>query len=111
MVQCRAFLEKAFGARSAVDRNGDKAFTATEITRMVNANRESLLGSLVSLVEWQLLLLLAADTEVVEDDKAVPALSVARIKSFYDGTLFTRWPGTAQSVRLAQSPQGSQQGC
>ncbi|MBK7473237.1 MAG: hypothetical protein IPI73_24030 [Betaproteobacteria bacterium] len=81
-------FEKAFGARSTVDRNGDKAFTATEITRMVNVNRESLLGSLVSLAEWQLLLLLAADTEVVEDDKAVPALSVARIKSFYDGTLF-----------------------
>ncbi|MBK8741802.1 MAG: hypothetical protein IPM02_20830 [Betaproteobacteria bacterium] len=81
-------FEKAFGARSTVDRNGDKAFTATEITRMVNVNRESLLGSLVSLAEWQLLLLLAADTEVVEDDKAVPALSVARIRSFYDGTLF-----------------------
>lgn len=79
---------KAFGARSTVDRNGDKAFTATEITRMVNTNRESLLGALVSLAEWQLLLLLAADTEALEDDKAVPALSVARIKSFYDGTLF-----------------------
>jgi hypothetical protein len=35
-----------------------------------------------------MLLILAADTEAVEDDKAVPALSVARIKSFYDGTLF-----------------------
>jgi len=44
--------------------------------------------SLVSLAEWQMLLILAADTEAVEDDKAVPALSVARIKSFYDGTLF-----------------------
>ena len=81
-------FEKTFGARSTVDRNGDKAFTATEITRMVNTNRESLLGSLVSLAEWQLLLMLAADTEALEDDKAVPALSVARIKSFYDGTLF-----------------------
>ena len=81
-------FEKVFGAHSAVDRNGDKAFTATEITRMVNANRETLLGALVSLAEWQLLLLLAADTEVVEGDKPVPALSVARIKSFFDGTLF-----------------------
>lgn len=81
-------FEKVFGARSMVDRNGDKAFTATEITRMVIANRESLLGLLVSLAEWQVLLILAADTEAVEGDKAVPALSVARIKSFYDGTLF-----------------------
>jgi len=81
-------FEKVFGAHSAVDRNGDKAFTATEITRMVNANRETLLGALVSLAEWQLLLLLAADTEAVEGDKPVPALSVARIKSFFDGTLF-----------------------
>jgi len=81
-------FEKAFGVRSSVDRNGDKAFTATEITRMVTANRETLLGFLVSMVEWQLLLVLAADTEAVEGDKSVPALSAARIKSFYDGTLF-----------------------
>jgi len=83
-----ARFERAFGARSSVDRNGDKAFSATEITRMVSANRETLLGFLVSLAEWQLLLILAADTEAVEGDKSVPALSVARIKAFYDGTLF-----------------------
>ena len=81
-------FESVFGARSTVDRNGDKAFTATEITGMVTANRETLLGFLVSLAEWQLLLLLAADTEAVEGGKMVPALSVARVKSFYDGTLF-----------------------
>ena len=81
-------FEKVFGAHSTVDRNGDQAVTATEITRMVNANRETLPGFLASLAEWQLLLLLAADTDAVEDGKAVPALSVARIKSFYDGTLF-----------------------
>lgn len=83
-------FEKVFGAHSAVDRNGDGVFTAAEITRMVNANRETLLGALVSLAEWQLLLLLAADTEAVDGDKPVPALSVARIKSFFDGTLFYR---------------------
>ena len=81
-------FEKMFGACSTVDRNGDKVFTATEITRMVNANRETLLGSLVSLVEWQTLLAVAADTNAIENGKAVPALSVARVKSFYDGTLF-----------------------
>jgi len=81
-------FEKMFGACSTVDRNGDKVFTATEITRMVNANRETLLGSLVSLVEWQTLLAVAADTKAIENGKAVPALSVARVKSFYDGTLF-----------------------
>jgi hypothetical protein len=77
-----------FGACSTVDRNGDQAVTATEITRMVNANRETFVGFLASLAEWHLLLLLAADTDAVEDGKSVPALSVARIKSFYDGTLF-----------------------
>jgi peroxygenase len=81
-------FEKVFGAHSAGDRNGDKAITAAEITSMVNANRETLLGALASLAEWQLLLVLAADTEAVEGDKPVPALSVARIKSFFDGTLF-----------------------
>jgi len=81
---------KMFGACSTVDRNGDKVFTATEITRMVNANRETLLGSLVSLVEWQTLLAVAADTKAVERGRAVPALSVARVKAFYDGTLFYR---------------------
>lgn len=83
-------FEKVFGACSTVDRNGDKAFTAAELTKMVNANRETILGSLVSLVEWQTLLALAADTKAVERGKTVPALSVARVKSFYDGTLFYR---------------------
>ncbi|MEP7181425.1 MAG: caleosin family protein [Betaproteobacteria bacterium] len=81
-------FEKVFGARSTVDRNDDRAFTATELTQMINANRETLLGSLVSTAEWRVLLALAADTKAVEADKTVPALSVARIKSFYDGTLF-----------------------
>ena len=83
-------FEKVFGACSTVDRNGDKAFTATELTRMIATNRETLLGSLVSTVEWQVLLALAADTKAVERGRSVPALSVARLKSFYDGTLFYR---------------------
>ena len=81
-------FEKVFGACSTVDRNGDTVFTATELTKMINANRETLLGSLVSTVEWLVLLALAADTRAVERGKRVPALSVARMKSFYDGTLF-----------------------
>ncbi|HEX4944471.1 MAG TPA: caleosin family protein [Usitatibacteraceae bacterium] len=81
-------FDKVFGACSTVDRNGDKAFTATELTRMIAANRKTLLGSLVSTIEWQVLLALAADTKAVERGKTVPALSVARMKSFYDGTLF-----------------------
>jgi Caleosin related protein len=81
-------FEKVFGACSTVDRNGDKVFTATELAKMINANRETLFGSLVSTVEWQVLLALAADTRVVERGKSVPALSVARMRSFYDGTLF-----------------------
>ena len=81
-------FEKTFGARSIVDRNGDKAFTATELTRMISANRESLSGYVAAIAEWLLLLALAADTKVVEGGRTVPALSVARIKSFYDGTLF-----------------------
>ena len=83
-------FEKVFGACSTVDRNGDKAFTASELTKMIIANRETLLGSLVSTVEWQVLLALAADTKAVEHGKTVRALSIARIRSFYDGTLFYR---------------------
>jgi peroxygenase len=79
---------KVFGAHATVDADGNPAVTAAEITRMVNANRETLVGFVASLAEWQLLLLLAADTEVVEDGGPVAALSVARIKAFYDGTLF-----------------------
>jgi hypothetical protein len=81
-------FEKVFGARSTVDRNGDKAFTATELTRMINANRETLAGYVAATAEWRLLLALAADTKAVEGGKKVPAMSVARMKSFYDGTLF-----------------------
>jgi hypothetical protein len=40
-----------------------------------------------AMIEWQVLLTLAADTKVDERGRTVPALSVARIKSFYDGTL------------------------
>jgi hypothetical protein len=83
-------FEKAFGARSTVDRNGDKAFTATELTRMIDANWESFTGYLAAMAEWRLLLVLAADTNVVEGGEKVPALSAARMKSFYDGTLFYR---------------------
>jgi len=83
-------FEKAFGARSTVDRNGDKAFTAAELTRMVRENSKTLAGYVAATAEWQLLLVLGADTVVVEGGKTVPALSVARMKSFYDGTLFYR---------------------
>ena len=83
-------FEKVFGARSTVDRNGDKAFTATELTGMINTNRESFAGYVAAMAEWRLLLALAADTSVVEGGETVPALSAARMKSFYDGTLFYR---------------------
>jgi len=81
-------FEKAFGARSTVDRNGDKVFSAAELTRMVLANGQTLVGYVAAVAEWQVLLALAADTTSCEDGKRVPALSVARLKSFYDGTLF-----------------------
>ena len=83
-------FEKVFGARSTVDRNGDKAFTATELTRMINVNRKSFAGYAAAMAEWRLLLALAADTEISEGGETVPALSAARMKSFYDGTLFYR---------------------
>jgi peroxygenase len=83
-------FEQVFGARSTRDRNGKKAFTAIELTRMINANRETLAGYLTAMAEWQLLLLLAADTKAIVAGIPMPALSVARIKSFYDGTLFYR---------------------
>jgi len=83
-------FEKVFKARSTRDRNGKEAFTAIELTRMVNANRETLAGYAAAMAEWQLLLVLAADTKAIVAGLAVPALSVKRIKSFYDGTLFYR---------------------
>lgn len=99
-------FEKMFGTYSTADRNGDKAVTAAGITRMVGANRETLYGFVASLAEWQLLFLLAADTEVIEGDESVPALSVARIKSFYDGTLFYKLAKetAASSKRIARVP-------
>jgi peroxygenase len=83
-------FENVFGARSTADRNGDKAFTASELIRMINANRKTLAGYVAAIAEWQLLLALAADTSVVEHGQTVPALSLSRMKSFYDGTLFYR---------------------
>ena len=54
--------------------------------------------------EWQLLLALGADTVAVEGGKTVPALSVARMKSFYDGTLFYK----LARARLVVAPVGVQ---
>ena len=81
-------FDKVFGRHSSVDRNGDKAFTAAELTRMIGANRETFRGYMAATAEWRLLLALAADTEVADGGQMAPALSVARLKSFYDGTLF-----------------------
>jgi hypothetical protein len=57
---------------------------------MINVNRKSFAGYAAAMAEWRLLLALAADTDVVEGGQTVPALSAARMKSFYDGTLFYR---------------------
>jgi hypothetical protein len=81
-------FEIVFGVHSTVDRNGDQAFTAAELTRMIKANRKTLAGYVAATAEWRLLLALAADTKAVEGGRTVPALSVGRMKSFYDGTLF-----------------------
>ena len=62
-------FDKVFGAHSTVDRNGDKAFTATELTKMIKANRETLAGYVAAIAEWQLLLMIAADTHAVEGDQ------------------------------------------
>ena len=51
---------------------------------------KTLAGYVAAIAEWHMLLALAADTSVVERGRTVPALSRARIKSFYDGTLFYR---------------------
>jgi peroxygenase len=104
-------FEKVFGVHATADRNGDKAITATEIGRMVSINRRTLLGSAVSLAEWQLLLLVAADTEAIEADKPVPALSIARIKAFYDGTLFyelakERARGSREKLAVREQARG-----
>jgi len=74
-------LQKVFGAWSTDDRNGEKKFTATELTKMINADRETLPGSWVSTFEWQVLLALAADTTAVAGGKSGPALSVTRMPS------------------------------
>jgi Caleosin related protein len=81
-------FEQVFGARSIRDRNGNSAFTAIELTRVINANRETLGGFVTAMAEWQLLLVLAADTTVIVAGLTMPALSATRIMSFYDGTLF-----------------------
>jgi hypothetical protein len=81
---------KVFGVRAAVDRNGDRVFTAIGLARMISTRRETFAGYAASMAEWQLLLMLAADTRAIVGRFTLPALSVARIKSFYDGTLFYR---------------------
>ncbi len=81
-------FEKVFGVRATTDLGGGKAFTAADLIGMVNANSHTLFGYLAATAEWQLLLALAADTQARHDGRNVPALSVARIRAFYNGTLF-----------------------
>ncbi len=62
------------------DDNGDRGVDVAECVRGLEA-----LGLPVGVAEAAAL---AADTSASENGKTVPALSVARVKSFYDGTLF-----------------------
>jgi hypothetical protein len=104
-------FEKVFGAHSTLDRNGDGAFTATELNQMIIASRETLAGHVAATAECHLLLALGADTDAIDGGKTVPALSAARMKSFYDGTLFYRLAKEhgrrACSVRQRTDPERS----
>ncbi|MCC7198673.1 MAG: hypothetical protein IT483_04105 [Gammaproteobacteria bacterium] len=79
---------KIFGRWARLDVDGGKALTSVDLARMIAANREGLAGYVTAMAEWQLLLALAADTRAVEAGRTVPAVSVARIRAFYEGTLF-----------------------
>lgn len=81
-------FERAFGRHARVDRRGNKAFTAADLARMLGASRGTFRDYALAMAEWGLLLALAADTSVSDRGRTVPALSVARLQSFYQGTLF-----------------------
>lgn len=72
------------------DKNGSGSVSASELSTMIAANKETFAGQLASKAEFGLLVKLGADTTEVEAGKSVPALSQAQLASLYDGTLFYR---------------------
>lgn len=72
------------------DANGSGSVSASELSTMIAANKESRAGQLASKAEFGLLVRLGADTTETENGKDVPAVSQAQLASLYDGTLFYR---------------------
>lgn len=72
------------------DANGSGSVSASELSTMIAANKESRAGQLASKAEFGLLMRLGADTTEDENGKTVPAVSRAQLASLYDGTLFYR---------------------
>lgn len=74
----------------AYDANRSGSVSASELSTMIEANKESTAGRLASKAEFGMLMKVAADASETENGKSVPAVSREQLQSLYDGTLFYR---------------------
>ncbi|HEU4408569.1 MAG TPA: caleosin family protein [Polyangiaceae bacterium] len=86
------FGPRAFARLSAGPEGRDRALTLRELRALIASNPESrsknALEDFFSWAETRALFCLAADTTRREDGRDLPALSLKRLRSFYDGDLF-----------------------
>ena len=82
------FVPKAFERIMSFDANHSGSLSWTELKKMMGANSTSGKPVGASVAEFGLLLKLGADTTETEGKEKVDALSEARLKSVYTGTVF-----------------------
>lgn len=82
------FNPKAFARMMTFDANRSGSLSWTELKAMISANKQDGRGSLASRAEFGLLIKVGADTTEQEGTERVPALSEARLRSVYTGSVF-----------------------
>lgn len=82
------FNPKAFARLMTFDANRSGSLSWTELRAMIAANKQDARGSLASRAEFGLLIKVGADTTELDGQERVAALSEARLRSVYTGSVF-----------------------
>lgn len=82
------FVLTRFGQIMTFDANRSGTLSWAELKAMIAKNKTDTAGSIASKAEFGLLIKLAADAKETEGGKQVAAISEARLRALYDGSLF-----------------------
>ena len=82
------FVLTRFGQIMTYDANKSGSLTWSELKVMIAKNKTDTVGNVASKAEFGLLVKLGADTTETEGKEKVQAVSEARLRALYDGSLF-----------------------